>query len=124
MQARPPETIEKRMLVSAASTPASTFPSVGAAATCANSIPVIRPRSSSGVATSTIVLRRTALTKSAAPATASSSRASQSAVAKPNATSAAPHAAAATTTPRPCLRTRASGPEKIEATSAPAYGAA
>ena len=68
MQARPPETIEKRRLVREASTPASTLPSVGAAATWVNSIPVIRPRSASGVATRTIVLRRTALTKSAAPA--------------------------------------------------------
>src|SRR6266540_2931239 len=48
MQSRPPETIEKRRLVSEATTPASTFPSAGVEATWANSIPESLPRSESG----------------------------------------------------------------------------
>ena len=65
-----PETIEKRTLVSDATTPASTLPSSASLATWANSMPVSRPRMVSGVAASRIVLRRIALTKSAAPAAA------------------------------------------------------
>ena len=44
MQPMPPETIEKRRLVSCATTPASRLPSDGVLATCANSIPPRRPR--------------------------------------------------------------------------------
>src|SRR5437868_3268679 len=50
MQATPPETTEKRRLVSEATTPASRLPSDGALATWANSIPERRPRRASGVA--------------------------------------------------------------------------
>ena len=70
----PPETTEKRRLVSDATMPASRLPSAGVLATCANSIPPSRPRISSGVTVSTIVERNTALTWSAAPATASSTQ--------------------------------------------------
>ena len=58
---KPPETTEKRMLVSEATAPASTLPSEGALATCANSMPVTRPRIEGGVAFKTITLRRMAL---------------------------------------------------------------
>ena len=54
MQAMPPETTEKRTLVAEATTPASTFPSAGALATCASSMPETPPRISSGVAVSTV----------------------------------------------------------------------
>ena len=54
-RASPPETIEKRRLVSEATSPASTLPSAGVAATCANSMPETRPRSGSGVALQRIV---------------------------------------------------------------------
>ena len=65
--ATPPETIEKRRLVSEATRPASTLPSAGVAATWANSIPESRPRSGSGVTVQRIVPRSTALTLSAKP---------------------------------------------------------
>ena len=58
----PPETIEKRTLVSAATAPASTLPICGALATWASSMPDSRPRRWSGVAASRIELRRIALT--------------------------------------------------------------
>ena len=67
MQRKPPETIEKRSDVSDASTPASRSPRLGALATCVNSIPESRPRRWSGVERSSIVLRSTALKKSAPP---------------------------------------------------------
>src|SRR5581483_8231277 len=51
----PPETIEKRRLVSEARTPASTFPSAGVLATCASSKPCMRPRIGSGVPAKRIV---------------------------------------------------------------------
>src|SRR3954462_15479661 len=124
MQKIPPETIEKRMLVSAASAPASTFPSVGALATWASSIPDRRPRRESGVTVSRIVERRIALQSSAAPAIARKSRASHRVGENPKPTIAAPHAEAATQTPRPCLRARVTQPERSVAARAPAYGAA
>ena len=123
-QRNPPDTIEKRRLVSDATTPASTLPSVGALATCMNSMPVSRPRMLSGVALSMIVERKTALTLSAAPATASSSEPAQSVFVKPNAAIAIPHPAAAITTASPCRRTCGIQPDASDETSAPAYGAA
>ena len=56
--------------------PASRLPTAGAPATWASSIPERRPRIASGVTCNRIVERRTALTKSAAPATASITSAS------------------------------------------------
>ena len=93
---RRPETIEKRTLVSDATTPASTLPSVGALVTCASSIPESRPRIESGVAVSRIVERKIGADRSAAPATASSASATQSASANPNGAIAAPQIPAAT----------------------------
>src|SRR5919204_1999514 len=122
MQSSPPETIEKRRLVSEARTPASTLPSAGVEATCANSIPESLPRSESGVTVHKIVPRRTALTLSAAPAAARNSKASQRDSAKPKATIAAPQSDAATATISPCLRTCPIQPERSDATRAPAYG--
>jgi hypothetical protein len=101
-QARPPETIEKRRLVSDATRPASTLPRAGVAATWANSIPDTRPRRWSGVTVQRIVPRRTALTLSAAPAAASISRASQRVSSeKPKSAIATPHSPAAIATTRP-----------------------
>ena len=61
-QAMPPETMEKRTLVSEATTPASTLPSAGAPATWASSMPEMRPRRWSGEPASMIDSRRIALT--------------------------------------------------------------
>src|SRR3954467_3353226 len=66
--ASPPETIEKRTLVSDATSPASTLPRAGVAATWANSIPETRPRRWSGVTVQRIVPRRTGLTVARGPA--------------------------------------------------------
>ena len=104
-QSTPPETIEKRSDVSDASTPASRSPRFGALATCVNSIPDSRPRRWSGVTRSSIVLRSTALKKSAPPATASRTSAGQSVVVKPNAAIATPQAHAAIVTASPWRRT-------------------
>ena len=120
----PPETTEKRRLVSDATMPASRFPSAGVLDTCANSIPPRRPRISSGVTVSTIVERNTALTWSAAPAAASSSSATQSVVVKPNAAIATPQPQAAITIARPCRCTRITHPETSDAANAPTAGAA
>ena len=103
------------MLVSDATTPASMLPSVGAAATCMNSMPVTRPRMLSGVALSMIVARKIALMLSAAPAKASSTSASQSVSAKPKAAIATPHSDAATATTSPCRRTCGIHPEANDA---------
>ena len=101
MHASPPETIEKRTLTSEATIPASRFPSAGVPATCASSIPERRPRMASGVTWSRIVERSTALTKSAAPATARNTSATGTVVASPNVAIATPQPAAATQTPSP-----------------------
>ena len=124
MQAMPPVTTEKRRLVSDASTPASRLPSEGALATCASSIPDMRPRIASGVACIRIVERRTALTKSAAPASPRKTSASPSCPASPKQRIAAPQSAAPTQTPSPCRRTWPTHPDSSEAASAPTYGAA
>src|SRR6266508_818001 len=100
MQAKPPETTEKRRLVSEARAPASTLPRLGALATWASSIPESRPRIESGVTVSKIVVRRMALQSSAAPARARKSSAGQRLGDKPKPTIAAPHTDAATQTPR------------------------
>ena len=110
--------------MSDATAPASRLPSAGALATWASSIPETRPRISSGVAARTIAERKAALTLSAAPAKASSTSASGSAVAKPNARIARPQSAAAIATARPWRRTWLTQPESSVAASAPAYGAA
>ena len=120
----PPETIEKRRLVSDATTPASRFPRAGVEATWANSIPETRPRMRSGVTLKRIVWRMTALTLSAAPAPARRRSASQSESANPNATMKTPQSPAAIATTRPCRRTCPIQPDSSDASSAPAYGAA
>src|SRR5947208_14223260 len=90
-QARPPETIEKRRLVSDATRPASTLPSAGVAATCANSIAEARPLRWAGVTVPRIVPRTPALTVYAAPAAARGGRACHRLAANPEAAIAAPH---------------------------------
>ena len=71
-----------------------------------------------------MVSRMIALTLSAAPAAASSRRASHSDDAKPNVAIATPQSPAAITTTSPCRRTWPIQPDSSEETSAPAYGAA
>src|SRR5918995_5107035 len=92
----PPETIDARTLVSEATTPASKFPSSGAPATCASSMPESLPRIESGVTVSRMFERRTALMKSAAPAAARKISANHAASAKPTKAIATPQAPAAT----------------------------
>src|SRR3954447_21038447 len=70
MQATPPETTEKRGVAADATAPASTSPSRGPLGTTRLNADDSRPRMWSGVADCEIVVRQTALTLSAAPATA------------------------------------------------------
>ena len=76
--------------VAVASAPARRSPRRGPPATTTMNTPCIRPRISSGAAICSIDVRRTALTMSAAPATARQTTASQSAGANPNPTIATP----------------------------------
>ncbi len=125
MQASPPDTTEIWGLVSEATSPASKFPSLGPPVTTMMWIADMRPRSASGTASWRIVERNTALSTSAAPATARSVRASQnSRVTRPNAVMAAPHPITAQITARPWCRMRLTHPVVRAPRRAPADGAA
>src|ERR1041385_4812720 len=78
MQATPPDTTEKRVLVAAATAPASTSPRRGPLVTTSENTEDMRPRSASGVRDWLMTERQTALTLSAAPATARSAAAGHS----------------------------------------------
>jgi hypothetical protein len=82
-----------------------------------------RPRSSSGIVSFQIRRRKMPLRASAPPATARLSSASQRAPLKPKAIVPSPHAAAASTTARPCRCTCEAQPLVAVASSAPAAGA-
>jgi hypothetical protein len=77
------------------------LPSAGVEATCASSIPCIRPRNASGVFEKRITERSVALTESAAPAIASIATPSHNAVANPKAAIAKPHTTIAAATAIP-----------------------
>jgi len=124
MQASPPETTDTVSPKAFATAPASRSPSRGPPATTAVCTPISRPRIPSGPANWMIVLRNTAENTSAAPATASSSRASGSQRATPKAVIDAPQASTATTTERPCRLTRPTQPLVSAPSRAPAPGAA
>ena len=124
MQASPPLTTDTIGPNAAATPPASTSPSRGPPATTTMKTPDSRPRSASGVAVCRIVLRNTALTMSAAPATASSTTPSHSIRAKPNPVIASPHTTIATSTASPCRCTRPSQPPNVAPSSAPTAMAA
>ena len=119
-QARPPETTENRGVASDATAPASTSPSRGPLRTTSMSTADMRPRSASGVTVWLIVIRQTALTLSAAPASANSARAGRSEVTRPAAAMAAPQAATAKITIRPSRRAFSSHPDPRTASVAPA----
>ena len=84
----------------------------------------IRPRRASVVTVWLIVLRHTALTLSAAPATASATTAGQSELTRPAAAIARPQTTTATITIRPSRRAWPSQPVVSAATVAPADTAA
>ncbi len=91
MHSSPPETTEKRTPKAPATAPDSMSPSRGPPVTTSEKTDDMRPRMWSGVTIWLIVDRHTALTESAAPATASSAAAAHSeAMCRPRAT-AAPH---------------------------------
>jgi hypothetical protein len=125
MQARPPETTEKvSLLKPVATAPDSRSPIRGPPATTAICTPASRPRSSSGTASWTIVLRNTAEITSAQPAAASSTSAAGSQRTSPKPVMAAPHAMTATMTASPCRWTRLTQPVVSAPIRAPAPGAA
>ena len=110
--------------MSPATPPASTSPSRGPLVTTSENTDDIRPRIASGVTVWLIVERQTALTLSAAPATASSAAATHSDPASPARAIAAPQATTAHTTIRPSRRALPSHPVVRAATVAPAETAA
>src|SRR3954469_16683544 len=101
---RPPETTETRGPASPATLPASMSPSRGPLVTTSENTDDIRPRIASGVTVWLIVERQTALTLSAAPATASSTHAIARDVVRPAAAIASPHTITAPITTRPSQR--------------------
>src|SRR3954449_7543040 len=124
MQASPPDRTEKRGPVTPATAPASTSPRRGPLVTTSENTDDMRPRIASGVTVWLIVERQTALTLSAAPATARSAAAIHSEPASPASAIAAPHATTAQTTIRPRRRALPSQPVVSAATVAPAETAA
>src|SRR5687768_4437707 len=120
MQARPPDSTEKRGLVSDATAPASTSPSRGPLVTTSEKTDDMRPRNASGVTIWLITERQTALTLSAAPATASSAAAAHSDPTNATAAIAAPHTQTATIVTIPSRRTWSSQRVVSAATTAPA----
>jgi hypothetical protein len=107
-----------------ATTPASRSPSRGPPATTAICTPISRPRIESAAANWMIVLRNTADTTSAHPATASSTSATGSIRTTPNPAIASPQARTARITARPGRRTRPTQPLVSAPSSAPTPGAA
>src|SRR3954471_18329335 len=124
MHARPPETTDARTPDSAATVPDSTSPRRGPLVTTSEKTDDIRPRIASGVTVWLIVERQTALTLSAAAATASRAAAIHSDPASPASAIAAPHATTAQTTIRPRRRALPSQPVVSAAIVAPAETAA
>src|SRR5450631_2179861 len=118
-QARPPDTTENLGVVTAATDPDSTSPSRGPLATTRLKTADTRPRIASGVRVWVMVDRQTALTLSAAPASANSTAAGQSAVMNPAAAIANPQTATAASTIRPRRRALAIQPVVRAATVAP-----
>src|SRR5438093_7162255 len=119
-QASPPDVTEKRGVVSEATTPASMSPSRGPLVTTSENTDDIRPRIASGVTVWLITERQTALTLSAAPATASSVAAAHRLDTSPAAATATPHTTTAPMTITPRRRTCSSQRVVRAATVAPA----
>src|SRR4051795_5417644 len=124
MHASPPETTDSWVPKTAATDPASTSPIRGPPVTTTMNTPCNRPRNASGVATCRIVLRKIALTMSAAPAMPSRSNASHSTLVNPNSAMEPPQMTTETRTAKPCRRTRPAQPDVTAPTSAPSDGAA
>src|SRR3954451_5471083 len=101
MHASPPDVIEKRALVSEATVPASMSPRRGPLVTTREKTDDIRPRIESGVTVWLITERQTALTLSAAPATASRAAADHRLDTTPTSAIAAPQASTAPMTMSP-----------------------
>src|SRR5947199_328324 len=91
MHASPPDTTDTRGDARAATAPASASPNRGPPVTTAMWMADNRPRSASGTVTWRMVLRNTAETMSAAPAKASSSRATGNHDTSPNTATTAPN---------------------------------
>ena len=123
MHARPPEITEIRGVDRAATAPASASPSRGPPATTAMCTPESLPRKASGTDSWRMVFLNTAETTSAAPATASRTRAIGSHFTRPKAVMAMPQPMTAMTTARPWLRIRGTHPLNKAPRRAPAPGA-
>src|SRR5256885_4005286 len=119
MQATPPEITEKRGVAADATAPASTSPTRGPLATTRLKTEDILPRRLSGVRVCEMVLRHTALTLSAAPATANRIAAGTIELTAPAAAIARPQTATAPSTTRPCQRAFSSTPVVSAANEAP-----
>src|SRR4051812_49705381 len=120
MHANPPEDMEKRALENDATVPASMSPTLGPLVTTSEKTDDIRPRMASGVTVWLITERHTALTLSAAPATASSAAAAHRLETRPAKAIAAPHTRTAPMTISPSRRTCSSHRVVSAATVAPA----
>src|SRR3954447_26944631 len=118
--ATPPDTTLKRGVATDATEPASTSPSRGPLATTRLNTDDIRPRMWSGVSDCEIVERQTALTLSAAPATANRSAPGQIHLLKPPATTGSPHTPPLGSRRPPSHRACSSQPVVSAATVAPA----
>src|SRR3954471_19090409 len=110
MHARPPDTTEKRGDVADATVPDSTSPSRGPLVTTSVNTDDILPRMWSGVTDCEIVERHTALTLSAAPATANRMQAGTIELMSPAPAIPSPHTATDASTIRPSQRACSSQP--------------
>ena len=118
-------TTEARTLARAATRPASASPSSGPDDHEIISTPARRPRRWSGIVSFQIAERKMPLIVSIAPATTRHATASHSALAKPKATIATPHAAAAEDDRAPvAVHARASSRSSASRRSSPPTGAA
>ena len=124
MQARPPDVIEKRALVSDATAPASMSPSRGPLVTTSENTDDIRPRMRVRCHCLVDVERQTALTLSAAPAMREQRRRGPQRADQPGSRDRRPHASTAAITIRPRRRACSSQPVVSAATVAPAETAA
>jgi hypothetical protein len=109
-------------VVSEATTPDSTLPSGAPPEPMMYSTLETRPRNSSGVTVCTIEARNTTVSVSAAPATASSARASGRLRVSPKPAIANPQIIVPASMPRPCLDTRPAGPDSAADSSPPTPG--
>src|SRR5688572_10920682 len=100
----PPITTDSGAPTNAASEPASSSPNCGPPIKNIMLIDVMRPRRWLGVTSCRIVWRKTVLTVSAIPVTASINQENQYTVETPKAAVATPNTATDQTTHRPCLR--------------------